>query len=249
MASSSTDNRYAMRLTATLGIAVSLFAAAPVMAQAAQARQWLVSPRAGIMKYERGAAIRPAPFLGVDATYYITPMFGIGPSITIARSKTNGDDFITALNFGIPSDGDTTLYFGVTQPVTTFDANMLGTARMPFGRFTPFLVGGVGVYTLYLNPQLNGEARRLSNMSVTLGGGVDVVLGNSGSLQLSVRDLVLHNLRREFLNPADRRFVETRFAEDLPQPSEVETYPHNIQFSIGFSFRPGGNVAAGGESR
>ena len=235
-----------MRLIATLGISASLVA--PTLAngqQQVEAKQWLVSPRGGIVHYQREASIKPAAFLGIDATYYLTPQFGIGTNVSVARSNTRGEDFVAALNFGIPSDGDTTLYFGVTQPVTVFDVGLIGTARMPVGRFTPFLVGGLGVYTLYLNPQVNASPRRLSNLSGTLGGGVDLLLGKSGAIQLAIRDLILTDFRRDFLNPSEPRFFETRFIEDLPTPPAAKSTVHNLQFSIGFSFRPGASSGDG----
>lgn len=234
-----------MRLKATLGIVASLLAHSPAMAQQIEGRQWLVSPRGGLLQYQREASIKPAPVLGVDATYYFTPTFGIGSTVSIARSNTRGEDFLAALNFGIPSDGDTTLYFGVTQPVTLFDVGLLGTARIPVGRFTPFLVGGVGVYTLYLNPQVNASPRRVSNMSGTIGGGVDLMLGKSGSVQLGLRDLILTDFRRDFLNPSEPRFFERRFAEDIPSPPPAKSTVHNLQFTVGFSFRPGTGSTGG----
>jgi hypothetical protein len=118
---------------------------------------------------------------------------------------------------------------------------------MPFGRFTPFVIGGLGVYTLYLNPQVNASPRRLSNMSATLGGGVDLLLGKSGSVQLGLRDLILTDFRRDFLNPSEPRFFETRFAEDLPSPPAAKNTVHNFQLTLGFSFRPGTGSSSGGD--
>jgi hypothetical protein len=215
------------------------------MAQQVEGRQWLVSPRGGLLHYQREASLKSAPVLGVDATYFFTPTFGVGTTLSVARSNTRGEDFLAALNFGIPSDGDTTLYFGVTQPVTLFDVGLLGTARMPLGRFTPFLVGGLGVYTLYLNPQVNASPRRLSNMSANIGGGVDLLLGKSGSVQLGLRDLILTRFRRDFLNPSEPRFFERRFAEDLPAPPAAKNTVHNLQLTVGFSFRPGTSSSGG----
>ena len=235
-----------MRFTATLGIAAILVAPSPANAQQIEGRQWLVSPRGGLLHYQRAASIKPAPVLGIDATYFFTPTFGLGTTVAVARSNTRGEDFLAALNFGIPSDGDTTLYFGVTQPVTMFDVGLLGTARMPFGRFTPFLVGGLGVYTLYLNPQVNASPRRLSNMSANIGGGVDLLLGRSGSVQIGLRDLILTSFRRDFLNPSEPRFFERRFVEDLPTPPPAKSTVHNLQLTIGFSFRPG-TASSGGD--
>jgi hypothetical protein len=235
-----------MRLARTLWVS-AVFALPAVAHAQIQAREWIVTPRGGMLRYAREASIKNAPFAGVDAAYYVAPMFAIGTSLAVGRSNTRGEDFIAALNFGTATDGDTTLYFGVTQPVTMLDAAVNATVRTTISRFSPFFTGGVGVYTLYLNPQVSGSARRHSAMSMNLGGGVDLNVGKGAGIQLGIRDLILTKYKRKFLNPTDPRFVEFRFPEDLvPPPAEKSTL-HNLQFSVGFSFRPaatGANTGA-----
>lgn len=239
-----------MRLVRTLNVVVATaLIAAPVVLQAQQdTKQWVVTPRGGITRYAREASLKTSPFVGLDAAYYFTQMFAIGTTLSVGRSNSRGEDFVAALNFGTPTAGDTTQYYGVTQPVTMFDAAVNGTVRMPAGRFSPFLSGGVGVYTMYLNPQVTGSPRRLSNMSLNFGGGLDLQVGRGAGVQIALRDMILTDYDRDFLNPTDARFVEFRFPEDFIAPPEKKGTLHNLQFSVGFSFRPsaaGTNTGSG----
>lgn len=239
--------------------ATSLWAAAVIAAPAVahaqmESKQWIVTPRGGLTHYSKYAGIKNAPFVGVDAAYYVTPMFALGTTLAAGRSNTRGDYFLAALNFGLPTDGDTTDYFGVTQPVTVFDAALNGTARMtlPFAmlnRFSPFITGGVGVYTLYLNPQVSRSPRRHSAMSANFGGGIDLNVGKGAGIQLAVRDLVLNKFRRSFMNPTDPRFTEIRFNEDIAPIPPAKSTIHNLQVSLGFSFRPSASDANTGDDR
>lgn len=229
-----------MRLVRTLIVAAAAAAVtAPVSIQAqAETKQWVVTPRGGMTRYARASSLENTGFVGIDAAYYLTRMFAVGTTLSVGRGQSRGEDFIAAINFGVPTDGDTTLYFGVTQPVTLFDAAANATMRMPIGRLSPFVSGGVGVYTLYLNPQVSKSARRHSAMSMNFGAGLDFEVGRGAGIQVALRDLILTQYDRDFLNPTDPRFIEIRFPEDFKAPPEKQETLHNLQFSIGFSFRP-----------
>ena len=203
------------------------------------ARQFLVTPRGGYVTFDRASSIQGSGFVGLDAQYNITRMFAVGLTFLTSRPSTRGEDFVAALSFG-----DTTFLFEVQQPLTVVDVGLAATARLPMaGRFSPFLTGGVGAYTLYFDPQVVAGERRFQRMSATVGGGVNVQLGRQSGIQLDVRDMMFMNYDRSRLNPTQERFANTRFIEDFPRPPSSKDLVHNIVFSIGFSFTP--NVGAG----
>jgi hypothetical protein len=203
-----------------------------------------VTPRGGYARFDRASSIRPSAFLAVDATYQITPAFAVGPSLTVARASTYGEDYLTAFTFGDPSKGDTTFIFANQQPVTVVDVGAIATARLLAGsRFAPYLTGGVGAYSLYLDPQQVNDSKRYTFLSAMVGGGVDLQMSQQAGIRLDVRDQIFMNYDRRRLNPADARFQNTRFVEDLPAPPANKSTLHNLMFSVGFTFRP----AAAGE--
>jgi len=227
-----------MRFSRTLVAAALAMSASTVDAQVV-ARQFLVTPRGGDVKFDRASSIQGSGFVGLDAQYNINRMFGIGLSFLTSRPSTRGEDFVAALSFG-----DTTFLFEVQQPLTVVDIGVAATARLPMtGRFSPFVTGGVGAYTLYFDPQVVAGERRFQRMSATIGGGVNVQLGRQSGIQLDVRDLMFADYDRSRLNPTQARFANTRFIEDFPRPPSSKDLVHNIVFSIGFSFTP--NVGGG----
>ena len=203
-----------------------------------EARQWTISPRAGWVNYQREASLENTQFLGVDVSYNFSRMFALGTNMSVARPQTRGEDFITSLTFGSPTAGDTTYYFAVTQPVTVLDLGLNATARFPLARFSPYITGGIGSYSLFTNPQVDRGARRTSAMSGSIGAGINIALSRGAGLQFDVRDQILTKYERDRLNPSENRFDETRFPEEFVVPPAPKETVHNLQFSIGFSFTP-----------
>lgn len=225
-----------------LVLGAALLALLPVASTVAQAqaepRQWTISPRAGYVSYQRESSLENTEFLGVDLSYNLSRMFSLGTNLSVARPQTRGEDFITSLTFGIPTDGDTTYYFAVSQPVTVLDVGLNATARLPMDRFSPYLTAGIGSYSMFTNPQVNAESRRTSGLSGSVGAGINFRLGQNAGLQLDVRDQIFTKYKRDRLNPSESRFDETRFPEEFVAPPAAKETLHNIQFSIGFSFTP-----------
>ena len=243
-----TSPRRTSAAVGTLLVALAGVAGAQEAAPAAGARAvstvGSVTPRGGYARFDRASSIRPTAFLAVDATYQITPAFAVGPSLTVARASTYGEDYLTAFTFGDPSKGDTTFIFANQQPVTVVDVGAIATARVLAGsRYAPYLTGGVGAYSLYLDPQQVNDSKRYTFLSAMVGGGVDLQLSQQAGIRLDVRDQIFMNYDRRRLNPADARFQNTRFVEDLPAPPANKSTLHNLLFSVGFTFRP----AAAGE--
>lgn len=223
--------------------------APPAGAQSAASRT-SITPRGGYARYDRAASIENGGVLGVDAMYEFNGMLSIGPTLTVSRPRTRGEDFLAAFTFGDPTKGDTTFIYAVTQPITMVDAGLAVRLGLPVGqRLTPYLVGGVGSYTIYLDAQSNGQPSRFSRMSAMVAGGVNVALGSRGGILIDVRDQLLTDYQRERLRPTDARFTNVRFGEELPVAPKAKNTVHNLMFSLGFSFRPGsrGDQSAPGE--
>jgi hypothetical protein len=210
-----------------------------VDAPATRIRTFEITPRAGYLRFDRASSIENGGFLGLDATYRVTPMFGVTTNLVVSRAQTYGEDFLSAFRYGNPVLGDTTLILTATQPVTVVDVGIGGVAQLPgVSRLTPFVNAGVGSYTIYLDPQSNSRPSKFSRMSLSVGGGLKLALGRFGGLQLDVRDLIMTDYKRDRLNPTEPRFANVLFLDDLPQPPAAKSTVHNIQVSLGFTFRP-----------
>lgn len=235
-----------MRLIQGAAVLALLTSVSGTAAAQADAGEWTIAPRAGWVTYQRETSLQNTQFLGGDISYNLNRMFALGANLSVARPQTRGEDFLTSLTFGIPTDGDTTYFFAVTQPVTVFDVGINATARFPMARFTPYLTGGIGSYSLYSNPQVARESRRTSAMSGNFGGGVAVQISSNAGIHLDVRDQIFTKYDRERLRASEGRFSDNRFPEEFVIPPAPKETLHNMQFSIGFSFTP---RTAGEESR
>lgn len=225
-------------------VVVALLGVSSVAHAQPEARQWTISPRAGWVNYQREASLQNTQFMGVDLSYNFSRILALGTNLSVARPQTRGEDFITSLTFGSPTDGDTTYYFSVTQPVTVLDIGLNATARFPMARLSPYVTAGIGSYSLFTNPQVDDGSRRTSAMSGSVGAGVSFQLARGAGVQLDVRDQIFTKYKRDRLNPSESRFNETRFPEEFVVPPDPKETLHNLQFSIGFSFTP---RATGGE--
>lgn len=220
-------------------LAVGAMTALPGMLEGqARAGEFLISPRGGYLRFDRATSIQPNAFLGIDVQYHLSPMFSIGPTMTVARTNTRGEDFLAAMTYGFPTDGDTTFYYRVTQPVTIVDFALNGTARFGIGRASPFLTAGVGAYSLYLDPQVSNGASRITRMSLNVGGGFNMQLSENAGVFVDVRDLIFTGYERDRLNPTEPRFRFNRFSEDFAVPPASRKTLHNITVALGFSFAP-----------
>lgn len=230
----------------TLGLVAAALFAAPGRADAQlEAGAWTVSPRAGYITWMREAGFENTAAVGLDAMYNVTSALAIGPSLNVTRPNTRGEDFVAAMRFGVATAGDTTLYFRVVQPVTVLNAALNATLRLPLGAISPYVTGGGGVYTLFLNPGVNRRASTFSGPTANVGGGIDVPLGRRAGILLDVRDQIFMKYDRDKLTPTEARFTERRFTTEFPPPPEKKETLHNLTFSIGFSFSPRGSEPEG----
>ena len=226
-----------MRSLQALVLALVLAAPWAAGAQAVTDR-FTVTPRGGFIHFDRASSLKSSGALSVNASYSITPMFAVGFDFAVSRPETRGEDFIAALRFGDPSAGDTTLFFQVEQPVSVINTALTGALRVPFEPFSLHATAGVGVYSLYLDPQVVGGTHHFSGMSGLVGAGVGYRLGQRVGVQLDVRDLIFTNYDRTRLNPTESRFANVRFREDFAPPPANKSSVHNLMLSLGFSFVP-----------
>lgn len=241
-----------MRLPFRVAAAAVLVFASTAGAQVtATTNRWTVTPRAGFINFHKASGIGNAPAVGFDAIYHFGRIAGLaaglGTSATFSRPQTEGNDFIGNLYLG-----DTVFLYRAEQPLTVTDLNLIGTVSfMEGGMFSPYLLAGVGGYILYLDPQVSGRAggtNKIQRMSINLGGGVNVRLGNRASVMLDVRDIFFRNFNRQDLNPLAPAARNTRFLEDFPSNVKPKTHVGNILMQIGFTFVPAfGGAEEGGQ--
>jgi hypothetical protein len=214
-----------------MGLAlVALAAAGPVAAQ-----QFEIGPRLGYVKWKTETGLTNAAMLGVDATYRVNSVIGVGVRFDFARPGTDGAYFPAEMTFG----GDTTLIFAVSQPVTVMQYGVQ--ARAEFGgAFGFFAKGGAGGRTFTLDPQASFGRVSVTDWMFTAGAGVRFRAGGGTSISLEVQDLIYPNFARESLNPVEPRFRPTRFPDVVPVQPEFDGTAHNIYAAIAFTFTPGG---------
>lgn len=227
-----------MAACAVLAFASTAQGQATTAQASAGARPFSVMPRFGYIMFDDASGIEGAAALGLDATYQVTSLLGVTAAATFSRPVTNGDDFIGAMYLGAPPF-DTTFLYRAQQPITVADVSIGARLAIPLlGRLSPYLQGGIGGYTLYLDPQTSGPDNRVQRMSANFGGGIGFRFTEAIGVSLDVRDLIFMNYDRERLNPVRPEARVTRFLEDFPTPPENKKTVHNLALQIGFTFVP-----------
>lgn len=234
-------------LARRLAVATTLVVAAGALAAPAGAQapvgQWTVTARGGLINFERASSLEQSPYLGLDADYGLTRNFSIGTSLNVSRPQTRPEDFLVGLTYGRETAGDTTFFYNVTQTMSLVEGELAGALRVPAGRFTPFALGGVGYYGLFLDPQLNGGIKRVDGFSFSVGAGFAIRLSDRAGIQFDARNLTLTDYRRQALDPAGGRNPNTVFPEDFPVPPRNKKTVNNVLFTIGFRYIPGGEIS------
>jgi len=210
-----------------------------------QNRRFSVTTRVGAVTPERSASLDAGGLVGLDTEYSINKYLGVGATLDVSRSNTRREDFIARLRYGNPAvgGGDTVFYQYLSQPVNTINFGVFGLARYPIGKLAPFVMGGVGNYTMLLDTQVSGRAARKNDLSYTVGGGVWFQLNERTGIQLDVRSLMLQNYDRGFLDPSSGRSPNTVFPEDFPVAPAAKNTAQNTVLTLGFRYIPG---ASGG---
>ena len=215
-----------------------------------------VSAVVGYQWYDRAAALRDAPSLGVRiVSASPTSLSGLsfGFAGSVARPTTRGDFFPWNREIfysDINRRNDTTLVFEVSQRVTmaSYGAELgwrIGGARgtgisMPFGASVE-LSGGVGGYTFWLDPEQNRRNETHGGLAFTLGGGLGIPLPGNTTLRLRLDDLILTGFDREWFSLHDPLFSEELFPNPVTAPPPAKSVMHNARFTVQFGFFPGSN--------
>ena len=221
-------------------MALLALTAAAVGAQV-QPKRFSVTTRVGTVTPERSASMDVGGVVGLDTEYSFNKYVSLGTSIDVARSNTHGEDFIARLRYGNPATGggDTVYYQYLSQPVNTFNLGLYGAARYPLGKLAPFVMGGVGNYTMLLDTQVAGKAARRNNMSFTVGAGAWYALNERTGIQLDVRSLTMRKYDRNFLDPSSGKSPNTVFPEDFPAIPSAKNTAQNTVITLGFRYIPG----------
>jgi opacity protein-like surface antigen len=228
-----------------LAAAFVAFAATTVQAQAVDKR-FSVTTRLGTVTPERSSSLDLAGLVGLDTEYSLNKYFGTGVSVDVTRGNTHREDFVARLRYGNANGagGDTIYYQYVGQPVNTIHLGAFGVARYPTKRVTPFVMGGVGTYTMLLDTQINGKAARKNSSSFTLGAGLWIKFTENSGIQIDARQLTMRNFDRKFIDPTAGRNPNTVFPEDFPAVPAAKNTAGNLMLSLGFRYIPrtaGGN--------
>lgn len=239
------------------GLAAVVWAVAPGQAQLVEQGAFDVSVGAGAILHPNHSALVPmSPLLNLQARLALTENVGVGFSLAYTRTETDDDIFpLAQYRF---SDDDSTLYVALKQPVAIFHYELIGRVGTSVGEsLYPFLTGGIGVYTIYLDPQQNDGALRQSDLAFSLGGAVKLRVSGSSSVELGLRDIVFTGFDRDILDPTPDRTCRAsgvkNFSGDVcpnerfpflnPEHSdsdwsEAKKTVHNFVFSAAFSFVP-----------
>lgn len=225
-----------------LAAALVLMTATTAEAQIQQG-QFSVTTRLGARTSERAASLDPAAMIGLDTDYALTKWFGVGTSIDVARGNTTNEDFLIRLRYGSAASagGDSLYYQYLGQATNTININAFATLRYPSKTISPFLMGGVGTYALILDPQLNGRATKLNELSYVGGAGLWIRVSDKTGIQFDVRNVTFTNYNRDLLNPARERPEQNiPFPEDFARPPAAKRTIANLSYTLGFRYIPGG---------
>lgn len=225
-----------MRKTFALGLCL-VTCAAPL---AAQAGQFQVGPRLGYVKYATKTGIKDdglktsSAVLGLDGLYSVTNNIGLGFRFDLSRPETDGSFFPAEMTFK-----DTTELFEISQPLTIleyFGKIEVGTG----GNFNLFVNGSVGGYHITLDPQVADGLKNVGDLAFAFGGGLAIQAGATTHVRLEVQSAIWQNFDRASLNPVSNRFTPKQFPEAIPPQAPFKGGVNNLQFSLAFSFAPGG---------
>jgi hypothetical protein len=226
--------RVALRALALLALSAGALGAQ------VQPKSFSVTTRLGALKPERSASMDASGLVGVDAEYSFKKWLGFGTSVDVAHGNTHREDFLIRLRYGSSLVGGDTIYYQyLGQPVNTINIGAYGVLRVPNDKISPFVVGGVGNYTMLFDTQVNGNAKRLNNLSYIFGGGVWFKVSSSTGVQLDARAIQMQDYDRTLLDPSRGRNKNTTFPEDFPKVPAAKNTALNTMFTIGFRYIPG----------
>lgn len=226
----------------TLSAVALLFLATTTLEAQVQPRSFSITTRIGGISPERSAGMNKSGVIGLDTEYSFSKFVGIGTSVDVARGNTHREDFVARYRYGNAGvgGGDTIFYQYLGQPVNMINLGAYGVLRAPMGRLTPFVMAGVGTYSLFLDAQVAGKAERKVEMSYLFGGGANLQLSESTGFQIDIRALQMQKYDRLFLDPSKGSLPNTVFPEDFPEVPAAKNTALNTVITLGFRYIPGG---------
>jgi hypothetical protein len=220
-----------------------LAVSASALSAQVQVKQFSIVTRIGSVTPDRASSLNAGGDIGLDTEYALNKWFGIGANVDVMRTNTHREDFLTRLRYGnaAAGGGDSIYYQYVGQPINTINIGAFGMLRMPNKKISPFVMAGVGTYTMLADAQVNGKAKRMNDVSITGGAGVWLKLSEKVGVQLDARAIQFQNYDRNFLDPAYGRPERiTPFPEDFPAVPAAKKTALNTTFTLGFRYLPGG---------
>ena len=215
------------------GLAAWLVSAAPAAAQ--EPGRFQVAPLVGGVVFAEESALENAPFLGLDASYFVTRNFAIGLTGLTARVKTDGSFFpLVLMDFG-----DTTYVYSVAQQTTLVSAGAHVQAHLPMDRIDLYATAGGGVYRFYMDPRRTQTVTRSTGGTLLLGGGVSYNINPRVGVRLDARDMMLLSYDRNDFDATVDYVRNDRIPDIAAAPPEAKETVHNLRFALGFSFIPG----------
>ena len=206
----------------------------------AGSRPFTVTPSVGVQMYDTHSGFRRSTVAaGIDFSYRLGRMLGIGVTASAARPETDETYFPLVRQ----SAGDTSLYYRVSQRVEEYTIGARATGSFPIGRFLPYVGVGAGMYSLTMDPQAVGTTKRSSGPMFSFGGGINVPFGDRAGITLDLRDVVFTSFDRDDLDATDPLFRDDRFDPIPAGKPAPRSSVHNIRFSVGVSFVPSSKEA------
>lgn len=222
-------------LLLSLAAGLSLVLPGIARAQAGESGQ-VVSAIGGWVMYDKASAIKGGLAGGVELTYPLLGGLAVGPRLFVSRTESDGTYFKPAeFDFG----PDVTRLYSVSQQLFVLGYGLTGRWTVSVGGLAPYVVGGAGGYTLFLDAQKNARPKSTSGLRLEAGGGLDVRVAAGLGVRLEVRDEIFTDFDREILNPVDPRFHSVRFPEATGIPPAPKETLHNIALNLGFTYTPG----------
>lgn len=220
-----------------------LAVSASALSAQVQVKQFAVVTRLGSSAPDRSSSLDAGGVIGLDTEYSLSKWFSLGANADVMRNNTHSEDFLTRLRYGNSGTGggDSIYYQYVGQAISTINVGAYGQVRYPSKTLSPFLMAGLGWYTMIADAQVNGKSTRMSDLSLQFGGGFWYKLGDRVGVQLDARAVQYQNYERTFLNPANGRMEQkTPFPEDFPAAPAAKNTAQNILLTLGFRYLPGG---------
>ena len=242
------NRRMSLYLAALVGL---VWLATPGWAQVERGR-FDVNVGGGVMLHQNASALKSAsPLVEMKGRAFLNDNIGFGFVVGFSRTETDDDVFpLTQFDYGT---ADSVQLVALRQPVALFNYEAIVTLGAPVGEsLYPYLMGGIGGYSVYLDPQQNDRPTRLSDLAFSFGGALKLHVSGSSAIELSVRDVIYTDYDRSRLNPAPDRVcrasTEKQFSGQVcpneifpfldPAPVADKSTIHNLVLGASFSFFP-----------